>query len=1178
MDVEINVQRHSIVFSEWMASNLRSLTDEDGDSSDWIELFNFGTQPIDLNGWYLTDRSDDLTKWQFPDIPIAPGEFLVVFASGKDRCSSDRTCHADFRLDSSGEFLALVEPDGQTVATALRSQYPPQLRDVAYGLPLAGSEDLHPLRRDYAYLAQPTPGTTNVDLDRQLGPLVTQIGHSPQVPHPKQDLTFTAEVFETLARVASATLHIRVMYGEEHSLPMYDDGTHGDLIADDGNYTVIVSAVQLQQMREEAEPSGTSLAGTMLRYAVTMTDQAGRRRRTPPLSGSNTEAPAAEYYGTIFEDAAITGEIPVLHWFVPDPTWHQAPLGNSTQWTSASVYFDDEFYDNIRVRVRGISTVDWPKPKWKFEFNPGESFRYADDLPRVDEFNLQSHFREKGATSYMGENLAFSFLQEIGVAAPNTFHLHVRQNGQFYSLASFVEQIDESFLQRNGLDEQNPMYKANSAAARSTLAPNPSPIDYQKVTRRSEPFDDFREFTAGIYDQRPDEDRARYLFDHVNLPQVINNMAGNTILTNHDRLTKNYYMYRDAYGSGEWSQFPWDMDQAFAKRTDPNYSSVLYGDTDHPQATGQPIYQNHLLDAILDTPITREMYLRRLRTLFDEYLVGGFFETWIDQTAPRIDELAARDHAKWAAGNLAAGVTRLKDNLEFRRQQLQVDPLLPASNQAFETVTLIDPQAPVRVRVPMQADDLAGWLAAGLELDDSPAAGWRTGTSGVGYERNTGYEAFLGHLFQDAEQQRPVALLEDLDPDGDGTNQSTTVVARFPFTVQEPAAFDRLHLHMRYDDAFVAFLNGEEIARANFSGVPRWNTVANAGNHEATEEFELFEISSALRPGGAELLPGENVLSVLIINANAQSPDLLAQPALVGLTETAPLFDITFGPMDAGFLSETPEEEYFELRNLGSVAIDLSGWRIQGAVEFAFQAGTVLPAGSSLFLSPDVRAFRERSVAPFAGQGLFVQGPYSGRLVHAAEPIQLVNTWQQVVSEYVPTSRPTPLQQFLRVSELHYNPAGDDATEFLELFHTGERPQAETLDLSGVTLTDGPADPFVLSAGTLLRPQEYLLIVKDPDAFQRAYPHVPPSQVVGPFVGSFANGGEIVEIRDAEDRVLIRFAYSDDAPWPTAADGHGPSLEVISWEENTDLPEAWQASPKTVGPRGGRPPAISRAI
>ena len=72
------------IISEIMASNDVTLMDEDGDSSDWIEIFNASDQPVDLDNWHLTDDVDRLDKWSFPSVVLDPGDFLLVFASGKD--------------------------------------------------------------------------------------------------------------------------------------------------------------------------------------------------------------------------------------------------------------------------------------------------------------------------------------------------------------------------------------------------------------------------------------------------------------------------------------------------------------------------------------------------------------------------------------------------------------------------------------------------------------------------------------------------------------------------------------------------------------------------------------------------------------------------------------------------------------------------------------------------------------------------------------------------------------------------------------------------------------------------------------------------------------------------------------------------------------------------------------
>jgi hypothetical protein len=123
----------SLIISEFMAANESVLADEDGEFSDWIELHNPTDNTIALDGWSLTDDGDQLDEWTLPDATLAPHEYLVVFASGKDRRTSGAPLHTNFRLDAEGEFLGLVDPAG-TLVQSFGAAYPAQQDDVAYGL------------------------------------------------------------------------------------------------------------------------------------------------------------------------------------------------------------------------------------------------------------------------------------------------------------------------------------------------------------------------------------------------------------------------------------------------------------------------------------------------------------------------------------------------------------------------------------------------------------------------------------------------------------------------------------------------------------------------------------------------------------------------------------------------------------------------------------------------------------------------------------------------------------------------------------------------------------------------------------------------------------------------------------------------------------------------------------
>ena len=139
-----------MIITEFMASNLTTLADGDGNYSDWIELRNTGPAAVSLAGWHLTDDPLDLTKWSFPAgaaSTLATGQYLVVFASGSHLNAanlpinpyfdSGGRLHANFKLSADGGYLALIKPDGLTVTSEFGiagTPYPPQKADVSYGL------------------------------------------------------------------------------------------------------------------------------------------------------------------------------------------------------------------------------------------------------------------------------------------------------------------------------------------------------------------------------------------------------------------------------------------------------------------------------------------------------------------------------------------------------------------------------------------------------------------------------------------------------------------------------------------------------------------------------------------------------------------------------------------------------------------------------------------------------------------------------------------------------------------------------------------------------------------------------------------------------------------------------------------------------------------------------------
>lgn len=980
--------QHSVEISEFMAMNVFTLDDEDGNSEDWLELRNTSeTESVDLSGWHLTDNAGDLRKWMIPEgVSLAPNDFLLIFASGKDRVDPRRRLHTNFKLSSAGEYLAIALPDGETVVDAFAPAYPGQFQDVSFGRPAGGGEP--------TYLAEPTPDSENAG-PVSLGPVVTNTSHYPLMPPAVRDLVVTATVVLLDAPVDTMTLTYRINYDpEQDPIPMRDDGVAPDEAAGDGQYTALI-------------PNAAYAAGDMVRWRVNATDTLGNPSQYPlyPEPGSSPQ-----YDGTVVYDPDVESNLPVFYWFLRPGTQGAAGTRSGTR---ASVFFGEEFYDNVFVRVRGGSTTSLAKKSYKFDFNPKHHFRFDARFGRASEINMNTTYTDK---SYIRQGLSYEVYHLAGAPASESFNVRIQQNGQFFSVAAFIEQPDDDLLLREGLGEEGALYKMYNNFSSGTSG-------VEKKNRQYENNADLAAFVSGV-NGKSGEALKRYVFDHVDIPRMVCYLAGNSLTQNADSMKKNYYLYCDSDGSGEWFPLPWDLDLTFGRHymtRDSILDDVLWADEDWVMggsARNVPISPSHpfmgmqelpgnrswnrLLDKLFNMPEFRAMFQRRMRSVLEEvygHPNGPEDEKFLDL---RIEELAVL---------------------------LGDDAVL----------------------------DLAKWGNFG--------------------QRQTLAQA-------------------------------------------------------------ITFL------REDFLAVHRWH---------------LFATHSALT---VDEYPQPRAFSAEFPESQARRPG------------------VAFGDLEVSPATGNQDEEYIQLVNPTNEDVDISGWRMAGAVTHTFLPGTVILSGSAIYVSPDVRTFRSRGASPKGDEGLFVQGGYNGHL----------SNWGETVCLYMPDDdgnaiacatyegNPSLSQQFLRITELHYHPlapspeelAADfddqDDFEFIELKNMSD---SETLDLTGIRFTEGVEFDFTGADVTTLGPGGIVLIVNNRPAFEFRYGSGLP--VAGQYMPmQLDNDGEEVKLEDPLNNTILAFWYDDDDDlgWPDIADGNGMSLEIVDSDGDYDLAANWRASTVVHGTPG----------
>ena len=137
---------------------------------------------------------------------------------------------------------------------------------------------------------------------------------------------------------------------------------------------------------------------------------------------------------------------------------------------------------------------------------------------------------------------------------------------------------------------------------------------------------------------------------------------------------------------------------------------------------------------------------------------------------------------------------------------------------------------------------------------------WQAVTTGVGYETSSGYGAWLG---------------SDLEAEMLGNNAS--VFVRVPFTVSNAADVSSLLLRMRWDDGFIAYINGVQVAADRNPASPQWNSTSTANRADGlNEDWEISSIS----PDGLGLVDGVNILAIHGLNQTLTSSDMLVLPEL----------------------------------------------------------------------------------------------------------------------------------------------------------------------------------------------------------------------------------------------------------------------------------------------------------
>lgn len=1177
----------AVVINEFLTSNTAGILDDNGNTSDWIEIHNTGTQNINLSGYSLTDDPSDPSKFVFPSQNVGPGQYLVVFAGDDAQPATGTDLYTGFGLSSGGEYVGLFDSTGVLVSEfgAGGSNYPTQIANVSYGYLDDGSFS------QPSYFTTPTPGAANVDPVAEVVERVTA-----SVAPGFYDSAFSV----TLSTPTPGAI---VFYTTDGSTP---SAFNNENDFSQASSTITVDITGTTTLRAVAAKSNALSVPDRTWSYLFLDDilQQGANAPTADWPSTNVNGQLIDY-GIDPEVIAIEGEQAVRDALLAIPSWsittdlenlfdpvtgiYVNALQDGALWERpASVELlqpdgSEGFQVNAGIRIRGGFSRRDANPKHAFRLffrsdygdselsYPIHGERGTDTFDKIDLRTAQNYswsFNGDANNNFIAEVISRQNQGLSGQPVTHSSWLHLYINGQYWGLFQTQERADANFgasyLGGDPDDFDVVKVDAGPLGDRQNEATDGNLDAYERLYEQAIALDsdgstpNFVNNEAYYRAQGLNVDGTRnpdyeVLLDVDNLiaymteilysgnrDAPISNFFGN-------RGLNNYFAIRDRTGDSGFIFFVHDAEHSLNNGAtdrngpfnDPNFDSGV--EYFNPQTLHQKLMAN------AEYRIRFADYIQE--SFFNDgiYTTENLIERW-DAEAAKIESAIIAESARWgdsktsapllkadwqqAVANVRNGFLSSRNSVFLQQLQNTIIQLRDGSGNYT-----IDQDAPLFPSID----------APDFQVDGIPQHGGEV-SAGAALSLNSNG----GTIYYTTDGSDPRLVGGGINPNAIAFDSSTTQSTVFPFGSDwnyEDSGNDlgTAWRNPSFNDASWNTGAGE----LGF-GQATTNTTVSFGNdasnkHTTTYFRKTFNVSSGnyvsatlnvRRDDGVVIYLNGVEIGRDNLPAGQINYDTFALSAVGGQNETTPIsFDVPVSLLVAG--NNTLAIEVHQV-NLTSSDLTLDAELL--LEETNAQSGPI-----TLNTSTEIRA------------RAFNGGDWSA--ISAADFV-------------IPAS-----QSDLRISEIHYNPADptaaeilggfvdNDDFEFIELFNSST---SGTINLNGVQLNDGVSFDF---GDTDLVPGERAVVVEDIDAFMARYGDS--VRVLGQWSGGLNNSGEEITLVDSGLNEIMSVNYGDDDPWYGLADGDGFSL-VLDDPVGTPTGElgkyySWRASAEF----GGTPGAAS---
>ncbi|HEX5219577.1 MAG TPA: lamin tail domain-containing protein [Verrucomicrobiae bacterium] len=1147
--------------TEFMASNASTLADEDGSYEDWIEIQNNSPIAVNLLDWSLTDDDGDLTKWRFPATNLPPGQFLIVFASDKNRRNPGAPLHTNFKLGADGEYLALVDPMG-TIVTQFAPEFPAQVTGVSYGLASVASNVTLVATGATAQVLVPsianggsvlnynwTGATTNEPFNASswssgatgVGFGTADVGLNVQASM----LNNNASAFMRLPFVLSDPTNVSLL-----TLRLkYDDG----FVAGINGVELARANAPVEDLDWNSVATAGHGAGTFESMSLGVpTNMLRAGTNILAIQGLNVAATDTsflilpELIGTMIAGESTSG----LYFTQPTPGTEN--LGGATMPGPGIANVTHTPYlpldnDNLVITAKVFATA-----------NPLASVTLFYRVMFVSEVGVPMFDDGLHGDGAAGDGVYGATIPASASTNGQMVRYYIRAQDNVGNVSRLPVFTDPASTAQYFGTVVNPNYVASALPVVHLFAPatvlQPGPTTTQTGA----------DSNAG--------GRISLYFDGEFYDNVFMFLRGNTTAGYNKKSHRIRFNDEHKFRNRETGERLKNT-SFVADYPDPTYmrQGLSYWLCNEIGASG-PLYAPYRLQ------LNGQFYqLANHNDVHGEELLERL---GYDPNGALYNAAGTIQPGGSSTGGFEKKTRRWEGNTDYVQLANAISESLTVAQRRTNIFDRLDlPQVisyMVAARFVHENDDV--WANMSIYHDNDGDDLWRI----IPFDMNLSW----GAAFMDSAEYSGIQATNDnlksfplygssqaIPSSGGGNwNRLYDVIFSVPQT--------REMFLRRMRTVLDEYVKAPGTVTSN---TPVYQKVVAWRNLIATDaSFDRAWWGWPGKGGQCNFDPGINLangvtslLTDFLDNrrrhfygkhsvTNTALPTGIHKSTKAGIPLAQPTNAVlSIVAWDYNPLSGNQDHEYVQLTNSNNYAVDISDWEMNGGIYFKFKKGTVVPANSSIYVSPNVRSFRSRTTGPRGGQALFVVGPYEGHLNAWGESLVLNDAAGRGVTTNTFTGNPSLAQRYLRVTEIMYNPSplpavNGDAQQF-EYIELKNISTDTSLNLAGVRFTNGIYFNFSGSAVTSLAPGQTVLVVRNQAAFTARFG--PGFSIAGQYSGALNNGGELLRLEDAVGEKILEFEYNNS--WYPLTDGLGFSLVIVdanapwdSWGQKS----SWRAS------------------